>query len=295
MRCFIKADTVGLVIGRLGQAVDTMPWDLAFITKHLTDFNLFYKGNGVLFPLYLYPASNSTQALKDSAERIPNLNLETVHLIANHLGLKFTPEKEENEPENASPVCYARSPEIREGFEIDLPPSTFAPIDILDYTYAVLHSPTYREKYKKSLKTGFPSIPYPKNVACFWQLVKLGGEVRQIHLMESPKLGRLITSYPKEGDNTITRPMDKKDWELYDLENQLGRIWINDGQYFDKVPLGAWEFYIGGYPPAQEWLKSRKGEKLNFEDILHYQKMMVALFETARLMEAIDKILAEPI
>ena len=114
--------------------------------------------------------------------------------------------------------------------------------------------------------------------------------MRQIHLLESPKVEEYITSYPKDGDNTITRKVVKKDWELFDKEKQLGRIWINDEQYFDKIPLVAWEFYIGGYQPAQKWLKDRKKRTLNFDDILHYQKIIVALNETDRLMKEIDKI-----
>jgi len=124
----------------------------------------------------------------------------------------------------------------------------------------------------------------------FWQLVKLGGEIRQIHLLESPKVEDYITTYPKDGDNTITTKVAKKDWELLDEENQLGRIWINEEQYFDNIPLVAWEFYIGGYQPAQKWLKDRKERTLEFDDILHYQKIIVALSETDRLMKEIDKI-----
>ena len=71
---------------------------------------------------------------------------------------------------------------------------------------------------------------------------------------------------------------------------QCGRIWINETQYFENIPLAAWEFYIGGYQPAQKWLKDRKGRTLNFDDILHYQKIIVALSETNRLMKEIDKI-----
>jgi hypothetical protein len=39
-----------------------------------------------------------------------------------------------------------------------------------------------------------------------------------------------------------------------------------------------------------KWLKDRKECKLEFDDIAHYQKIIVALTETSRLMEAIDKI-----
>jgi len=69
-----------------------------------------------------------------------------------------------------------------------------------------------------------------------------------------------------------------------------GKVYINETQYFDHVPEVAWNFYIGGYQPAQKWLKDRRERTLGFEDILHYQKMIVALFETDRIMKEIDTI-----
>lgn len=163
----------------------------------------------------------------------------------------------------------------------------FAPIDILDYIYAVLHSPTYREKYKEFLKIDFPRVPYPKDQDTFWQLVKLGGEIRQIHLLESPVVEQYITQYPIDGDNTVTKPRFVTSSVV---EKSQGKVYINDTQYFDNVPLVAWEFYIGGYQPAQKWLKDRKDRQLEFDDILHYQKIIVALTETNRLMKEIDNI-----
>ncbi|MEZ4525652.1 MAG: type ISP restriction/modification enzyme [Desulfobacterales bacterium] len=167
---------------------------------------------------------------------------------------------------------------------------TFAPIDILDYIYAVLHSPAFREKYKEFLKIDFPRVPYPKNAKIFWQLVKIGTELRTVHLLENPITEQFITSYPKDGDSTVTRSISKKDFELTDKKKKTGRVWINDHQYFDRVPQTAWEFYIGGYQPAQKWLKDRKGRSLNFDDILHYQKIIAALNRTDSLMKQIDKI-----
>jgi predicted helicase len=155
----------------------------------------------------------------------------------------------------------------------------FAPIDILDYIYAVLHSPTYREKYKEFLKIDFPRVPYPKDKDTFWQLVKLGGQIREIHLLESPTVEKYITQYPIDGNNTVTKP-----------KYQDGKVYINDTQYFDNVPQIAWDFYVGGYQPAQKWLKDRKERTLEFDDILHYQKIIVALTETDRLMNEINKI-----
>jgi hypothetical protein len=57
-----------------------------------------------------------------------------------------------------------------------------------------------------------------------------------------------------------------------------------------KVLQVAWEFYIGGYQPAQKWMKDRKGRVLFYEDIMHYQKIIVALVETDRLMREMDEI-----
>ena len=49
-------------------------------------------------------------------------------------------------------------------------------------------------------------------------------------------------------------------------------------------------FYIGGYQPAQKWLKDRKDRTLSNADIEHCQKIIVALTETERIMQEIDKI-----
>lgn len=237
-----------------------------FITDEITDKSIASSlDNANVFPLYVYPETGIHQEQGSEVERRPNLHMAIVDRIAEGLGLSFTPEKED-----------------REG--------TFAPIDILDYIYAVLHSPSYREKYKELLKIEFPRVPYPGNEDIYWSLVRQGSELRLIHLLDSPKVEQYITSYPNDGNNTITRKVVRKDWELYDSENSLGRIWINDEQYFDKIPQVAWEFYIGGYQPAQKWLKDRVGRTLSYEEIIHYQKIIVSLSETDRLMKEIDKI-----
>ena len=80
----------------------------------------------------------------------------------------------------------------------------------------------------------------------------------------------------------------------YEAEtNTHGKVWINDIQYFGNVPIKAWEFYIGGYQPAQKWLKDRNSRQLSHDDVIHYQKIIVVLTETDRLMQEIDKIKIE--
>lgn len=118
-----------------------------------------------------------------------------------------------------------------------------------------------------------------ENQETFWQLVKLGAELRSIHLLESTIVEDYITSYPVDGSNIVEKPAYKG-----------GKVFINKEQYFDKVPEVAWTFFIGGYQPAQKWLKDRKGRELSVDNILHYQKIIVALSETDRIMKEIDKV-----
>ena len=116
----------------------------------------------------------------------------------------------------------------------------------------------------------------------------LGSQIRQLHLLETAD--KYITSYPNDGTNIVERKMTKNSIGYEQTGDGVGRVWINDEQYFDGVPEVAWEFYIGGYQPAQKWLKDRVGRELNFEDINHYQKIIVALTETDRLMKEVDKV-----
>ena len=234
----------------------------------MVDKNL-YGFQTSIFPLYLYPETNGQLSTEQTATRIPNLNTEIVTKIAKQLGLAFVPEKELE-----GNVCMANNDEIRPEFR-----QTLAPIDVLDYIYAVLHSPTYREKYKEFLKIDFPKIPYPKDSKTFWELVALGSQIRQIHLLESSKVEEYITEFNIDGDCVVSKPNYKD-----------GKVYINETQYFENVPEVAWNFYIGGYQPAQKWLKDRKERELSYEDILHYQKIIVALSETDRIMKEIDTI-----
>lgn len=150
----------------------------------------------------------------------------------------------------------------------------------MDYIYAVLHCPSYREKYKEFLKIDFPRVPYPRDRESFLTLVALGGELRALHLLESSRVEDFITSYPVAGDNVVeaVKYVDEK-------------VFINAMQYFGGVPESVWTHPIGGYMPAQKWLKDRKGRTLTNDDIMHYQRMIVALAETTRVMEEVDRVI----
>lgn len=153
----------------------------------------------------------------------------------------------------------------------------YDPEYVFDYIYAILHSPKYRETYREFLKIDFPRVPPPENDEQFHRLARFGKDLRELHLMKSPKLNQLVTSYPIGGSNFVEK-----------VEYKDGNVSINNEQYFGNAPEIAWNFYIGGYQPAQKWLKDRKGRVLTNEEIEHYQKVITALVETDRVMKQID-------
>jgi predicted helicase len=277
MSHLLNGNNLGLVSARSNKSETC---DHFYISKDIMETKCGERTTqSAIFPLYQYPdTTSSQQSIDQTTERTPNLNKEIVQKIADGLGLHYDP--------NPSDI-YTSGKDIvlkhSKGKSAATVPaknhSLLYPIDILDYIYAVLHSPAYREKYKEFLKIDFPRVPYPKDQATFWKLVKLGGEIRKLHLLESSLVEEYITEYPIDGDNIVGK-----------VKYQDGKVYINEAQYFGNVPLVAWEFYIGGYQPAQKWLKDRKDRKLEFDDIFHYQKMIVALVETERLMREIDVV-----
>ncbi|MHA1887950.1 MAG: type ISP restriction/modification enzyme, partial [Promethearchaeota archaeon] len=155
------------------------------------------------------------------------------------------------------------------------------PEEIFYYIYAVLYSPTYRTRYEEFLKIDFPRIPLTSDKNLFETLSRLGSELVSLHLMESPELDDLITEFRGGGDNVVAA-IGKNSYKD-------GRLKINKTQYFEGIPEEVYNFHIGGYQVCQKWLKDRKGRALSEEDILHYQKIVVALNETIRIMKEIDE------
>jgi predicted helicase len=246
MQHFLQGENVGLCAMRIGRDYNFS----IFVTDKITDKTILSsKDNASVFPLYLYTDKTSLQ----DVSRVPNLDMNVVEKIAQVIKLKFEPEK-----------SGARQ--------------KFAPVDILDYIYAVLHSPTYRERYKEFLKTDFPRVPYPDDAQAFWQWVKLGEKLRRLHLMVGVVPQKGLAVYDVSGNNVVEK-----------FEHTNGKVYINDTQYFDNVSSEVWNFFMGGYQPAQKWLKEREKRTLNFDDIQHYQKIIYVLKETGRLMGEVDR------
>jgi len=227
------------------------------------------KDGSNVFPLYLYGKENNQKHIEyeqyypiSDRKRIPNINLKFIKIIEKKEKLIF----------------------VSDGHG-DLS-STFGPEDIFHYIYAVFHSPTYRQRYAEFLKIDFPRVPMTSRPELFRKLCLLGEELVALHLLESPYLSQLITRYPVVGDNIVEKGFPK--FVSYE-EGGPGYVYINKSQYFEGVPKEVWQFHVGGYQVCEKWLKDRRGRQLSFDDLMHYQKVVVALKETIRLMGEIDR------
>ena len=92
-------------------------------------------------------------------------------------------------------------------------------------------------------------------------------------------INNLITSFPIEGTNFV---------EKFSLVGK--KLFINESQFFEGVNENFLEFEVGGYQPLKKWLKDRTNTNLNFDSIMHYQKIISAINLTLQITEKIDLI-----
>lgn len=251
MRHLISKNNIALIVCKQQSTFD---FQHVFCSKLISDINsisLQSKEISYVFPLYLYS--------KDGKKRVPNLDKNIVEKIAKDLNLAFV--KDDN--------IFV---DLAAGYS-----GTLYPYSLLSYIYGILHSPRYRAKYKDFLKIDFPRIPYPKTYKEFCHYEELGIQLINLHLMEDVPATK-HAQFNNLGSNVVDKP-----------EYKGGSVWINKEQCFEDVPETAWNFYIGGYQPAQKWLKDRKGRTLTFDDITHYRQIITILLETDRLMKEIDE------
>ncbi len=257
MKHMVGHESLGLCTNR--QVIDHFAH--AFATDRLiTDSTIstVSKERTYLFPVYLYPSDNLFDVNEE--KRKPNLAPRFIEVLSKLLNLRF----------------------LEDG-QGDLD-GTFGPEDVFHYAYAVLHSPTYRERYADFLKRDFPRLPLTSDLDLFSVLSQWGEELVSLHLMRSPLLNKPSATFRKNGSNIVDKTA-KHDPE----EN---RLYINkEGQYFDNIPEETWNFRIGGYQVLDKWLKDRKGRNLSDEDIEHYKKVVKALYETAQIMREIDEVI----
>ena len=252
MRHMLAGENLGLSTTR---SIEIGQFEHLFCTKRIiTHHTVSIKEVNYLLPLYLYPDHNE---LDFDTDRRPNLIPAFLKALAEKLNLPQT------EPHGL--------------------PEGITPEDIFHYAYAVFHSSTYRERYSEFLKIDFPRLLLTSDLELFRDLATFGKELVALHLLDiqtTPVLNIPTSPFPVAGSNKVERV------RYVDTRQQ---VYINKAQYFDKVPSEVWDFRVGGYQVCDKWLKDRKGRILTVDDIKHYQRIVVALSETIRLMDAIEE------
>ena len=232
-------------------------WQHALVTNQISEKSyISNRGEPTahVFPLYLYP---NPEEMEISTER--SLNFKPAFLTAFSEALELPRTAPFNLPEGVSPE------------------------EILAYIYAILYSPTYRERYYEFLKYDFPRIPLPQDIEQFHTLATLGQRLMDSHLLKDelrPKGTPASHRFEGEGDGVVEK-----------VRYLDGQVWINPTQYFTDVPVAVWEYEIGAYQVCEKWLRDRKGEVLRHEDVRRYRAILVAVAETLRVMGEIDLVL----
>ena len=250
MQHMLAGENLALCIGRQGHVVGAGEWNLIYCSQSIEDFNLFYRGGNVNFPLYRYPTTdrNDLFAQLEPTERQPNLNPNLVATLDESHGSKPSPE------------------------------------EIFYYIYAILYSPTYREKYAAFLRSDFPRVPFTADRALFTQLAAFGKRLADLHLLTSSELDPPTCRFEGEGDAIVVRT--KAQGFCYDPDER--RMYINKTQYFDSISPDVYEYRIGGYQVCDKWLKDRKDRHLELDDIRNYCRMVTAIGTTIGIQQELD-------
>lgn len=235
--------------------------DHFFVSETISDVKCAERTTGSMFaPLYLYAGSGPQTDAFAGNKRTLNLDPKLYGAICKSAGI--------------DPADQAVDGDFR-ARRGDARPSE---IKVFDYIYGVLHSLDYRATYAEFLKIDYPRIPYPPTPELFREVSGKGEALRRLHLMEAAAVGETPYPYHGEGDDVVATGYPKI---------HGGKVYINREQYFDAVPEVAWTFSIGGYQPAQKWLKDRRGLSLSWSDVGHYQKILKILSKTDQIMREI--------
>lgn len=246
----MRKENLALCVCRI---VKSPMWQNVLITDKITDKSYISNRTSestYMFSLYLYP---NPEELGVSTE--PSLNFQPAFLTALSEALALAQIEPFNLPEGISPE------------------------EILAYIYAILYSPTYRQRYYDFLKYDFPRIPLPPDIAQFRTLTALGQRLMDWHLLREVQIP-VMHRFEGEGDGVVGK-----------VRYAEGQVWINPTQYFTDVPIEVWEYEIGAYQICEKWLRDRKGKVLRHEDVRQYRAILVAIAETIEIMAEIDQVL----
>jgi predicted helicase len=139
---------------------------------------------------------------------------------------------------------------------------TIRPEDFFAYTYALLVSPSYVERFSEELLYSQPRVPITKNRELFDKAASLGRQLIWLHTFGErliPVGKRKGTTPQGRARSTKAIPQNPTGYPdsnpTFDPETQT--VYFGEGE-FAPVSQDVWDYEVSGYHVAQAWLKSRR-------------------------------------
>ncbi len=243
-----ESENIGVIFSRIWN--DPYNWNGCFVSNCITDIHII-GSQSYIAPLYKYNHNNG-------------------NTDENGNGFLF---KNEEKKDNFTK-------EFRKYLK-DSKLNDYTPEQILGYIYAILFSPTYREKYFEFLKIDFPKIPFIANPQGFENLAGLGTQLIENHLLKHSYQKSEMPIFAVDGNNEVKEIN-------HSIESQ--RLYINKNQYFENFPQSVWEYEIGGYQVFDKYLKARKDLVLTYQEINHIKKVAASISKTIEIQQSIDNL-----
>ena len=280
MRHMLHEGNIGLAVGRAGQNVDSsVDWNLAFISTNIIDFNLFYRGGELYFPLYLFETIgdktekrvNFTKAFQEHIQQLYKNNYIPEHIIGYIYAILY------------SPVYRTKYAEFLKG---DFPKIPF---------------PEDEDIFEQLAKIGYELIcVHLKHDPLVYNGPLSSNEKHPVPDIVTKEMNRMGDFMGSSNNDSVEKieyiPYNTETENLfpsYYKNSEMGIISINKEKYFAAVPRICWEFQIGGYTVLQKFLKDRKGRVLTYNEIENVEKMVRIIHYTITQMSAVNNLTKE--
>ena len=181
--------------------------------------------------------------------------------------------------------------------------ATVGPRDVLNYVYAIVNSRNYRVRYEDFLRRDYARIPVTSDPDLFRDLCALGAKLTAVTTLVDADVKSNLPGFPVSGTSEIapgypryTGPGDTPPDNSAPVTE--GRVYINvngasdgTGQFFKGISQEAWTYTIGGHQVLEKWLRSRRGDRLSFDEIKRFSTVARAVGVLIETQDLVRKII----
>ncbi|CUI07676.1 FIG003033: Helicase domain protein [Janthinobacterium sp. CG23_2] len=146
-------------------------------------------------------------------------------------------------------------------FQAAYPGEEICKDDIFYYTYGLLHSEDYKNRYADNLSKELPRAPCVRKCADFWDFSKAGRALADLHVNYET-----VQPYPVEfdGGGSLIKGFGSKDFAVTQMrfgkkgkEKDRTTVIYNQKITIINIPVVAYDYIVNG-KPALEWVMERQ-------------------------------------